>query len=667
MGVQRRRMGMAQQTTADRGSTEEEHTVRFSGVVKTWATQTARSAFDGSDEALAALTRYSTRVAVRSTEEADEVVRIIDQVREDREGEMQASQRRALSRVRGRLMEARAHLREREEQALRAAHRAAWREVQQGEAEGEGEDSPRILTDGGQKMDYDRVCDLIEDGVNTNSEITEALDSSVGHVGRVLKRWAEEGDLQREKEGHAYVYSVPDEDEAEAQGSPQSAVEGRAVQPQAGTQATGQEGGDTLRAPVDRDYDWGSRVPGAAQTPEYISSNGEKQEIELEIAAIQQWMQEVRADLREDLGEAPTPEQITDECRRREQAADEYAPRLPRYMVDGPTGCGKTTLATDIAARPPQAVQAAAEAQGIPVVEVQFTYDMSPAELLGSPQLVAGNTVWEDGGLTQALLASREGPVVVVLDEVPRARPEVHSTLMDALDHRARVKLTGRGHEEIQGIPHNLITVATANLGDEYQNFEMDPAHKRRLGDRHSVDYLGVNYPAREADLVADRSGCPARLADLLVEVANAIRERADDATSDVRFGVPTAALIDWAQKARSLAAYDLEGQEGLEDPVVQAALGTLVRRWYDDNQAEADTVRQVVKDELTGCPYDPEDLAVWAGEQEYVLCQDECGYQAPVDEAEDAGVLDWMECPDCDGPVVRKTSQEMQDEGRLE
>ncbi len=525
-------------------------------------------------------------------------------------------------------------------------------------------EQPTVMCDGGQKMDYERVAELIEDGVNTNQGITEALDSSVGHVGRVLKRWANEGRLEREKDGHAYVYSVPDEgeDEQEAQEQGQAVQ----VQQQPGQQATGQQGGDSLRAPVDRDYDWASRVPGADQTPEYISHNGEKQEIELEIAAIQQWMNQVKAHLREELGEDPTPEQITDECRRREQAEDEYAPRLPRYMVDGPTGCGKTTLATDVAARPPEAVKEAAEREGIPVVEVQFTYDMSPAELLGSPQLVAGNTVWEDGGLTQALLASREGPVVVVLDEVPRARPEVHSTLMDALDHRARVKLTGRGHEEIQGVPHNLITVATANLGDEYQHFEMDPAHKRRLGDRHSVDYLGVNYPHREADLVSDRSGCPDRLADLLVEVANAVRERADDTTSDVRFGVPTAALIDWAQKARSLAAYDLEGVEGVEDPVVQAAMGTVVRRWYDGNQAEADTVRQVVKDELTGCPYDPDDLAAWAGEQEYVVCAAECGYSAPISEAEDAGVLDFMECPSCDSHVDRKTSQEMQDEGRL-
>ena len=94
--------------------------------------------------------------------------------------------------------------------------------------------------------------------------------------------------------------------------------------------------------------------------------------------------------------------------------------------------------------------------------------------------------------------------------------------------------------------------------------------------------------------------------------------------------------------------------------------MGTVVRRWYDGNQAEADTVRQVVKDELGGCPYDPDDLAAWAGDQEYVVCADECGYQAPVSEAEDAGVLDFMECPQCDSHVERKTSQEMQDEGRL-
>ena len=47
-------------------------------------------------------------------------------------------------------------------------------------------------------------------------------------------------------------------------------------------------------------------------------------------------------------------------------------------------------------------------------------------------------------------------------------------------------------------------------------------------------------------------------------------------------------------------------------------------------------------------------------------MCADECEYQAPVSEAEDAGVVDFMECPQCDSHVERKTSQEMQDEGRL-
>ena len=535
--------------------------------------------------------------------------------------------------------------------------RVAEQEAEDSEDDEDDDGEGRLMTDGGteQKMDYERVCELIEDGTNTNQAITEALDSSVGHVGRVLKRWTEEGKLAREKNGHAYEYHVPSEDEQQAQQQAHQPAQVVQAPASTGAQASAQQGGDALRAPVDRDYDWGSRVPEQDETPEYISHNGEKQEIRLEIQAIRQWVEQVKDDLREDLGEDPTPEQVTSECRRRENADDEYAPRLPRYMVDGPTGCGKTTLATSLAAE-----------YEVPVIEVQFTYDMSPAELLGSPQLVGGNTVWEDGGLTQALLASREGPVVVVLDEVPRARPEVHSTLMDALDHRARVKLTGRGHEEIQGIPHNLITVATANLGDEYQHFEMDPAHKRRLGDRHSVDYLGRNYPHREADLVSERTGCPDRLADLLVETANQVRERADDPTSDVRFGVPTAAIIDWAQKARSLAAHDLEGVEGVENPVVKAGESTVVRRWYDGNQAEADTVRQIVKDHLDGCPYNGEDLAAWAGEQEYVVCAAGCGYQAPVEQAKEDGALDFMECQDCDSHVERKTSQEMQDEDLL-
>lgn len=105
---------MAQQNTDD-ARTADEYTVKFSGATRTMAEQEAQAAFTGSDEALAALDRYSTVVAVRTPEEANEVISVLDMLREDPNDELQASQASALRRVRRSLVDVLPALREQEQ------------------------------------------------------------------------------------------------------------------------------------------------------------------------------------------------------------------------------------------------------------------------------------------------------------------------------------------------------------------------------------------------------------------------------------------------------------------------------------------------------------------------------------------------------------------------
>lgn len=270
--------------------------------------------------------------------------------------------------------------------------------------------------------------------------------------------------------------------------------------------------------------------------------------------------------------------------------------KLPRFLLGGPTGSGKTHCARYLAAR-----------LDAPLITIQGKYSLHEANLLGSPILVGGETVWSDGPLTKALLASRERPVVLLLDEVNRARPEAKGVLFSALDDRGRVELDGRGGEVIQGNPQNLIVVGTVNEGPGYYTEQLDRAERRRFGNKWTVDYLGLVDVEREAQLIAAETPISMTLATQLVETANDIRTQArDGADSALDAGVPTAMVLAWA---RTAFAYD---HDGISNPVVEAARDAVVRPFYDETPTARQQAIQMVKDRLSGIPVGESAVESW-------------------------------------------------------
>lgn len=452
-------------------------------------------------------------------------------------------------------------------------------------------------------MNPNEALDAIENDHTTRPEIAQYLDLDPSTVGRHLKDLMDDGVLDRERDGRSYVYFPAEDDEDEQTEQFEAAVENEITVPPMDDDVP-----DTAPA-VDRDYDWNKHVPSQSEVHEYIPSNGE-------------W------------------DAITAKVEARHRTGQE-----PAFLLGGPTGCGKTTLAESLAAQ-----------KGWPVITLQMTYDMSPASLVGKPTVRgtgdgATESVWNDGPLTKAVLASREGPTVLIIDEANRARPEVHSTLMSALDSRCEVTLDQRGGEKVKGVRQNLIVISTINPkgeGDYHGVQDLDFAVKRRLSNagRYDVDYLGMNYPDREASVIAERTPAGDNLADLLVETANQVRERADDATSkNVKAGIPTSSLISWAQSAYALA------EAGLDNPVVEAAQQDVVRALYDDSNAQ-NTVSQIVKDNLDGCPFEDDKVATWSGDVEHVSCGD-CDFREQASSYETRTESDFMECPSCGDHVV--------------
>lgn len=295
----------------------------------------------------------------------------------------------------------------------------------------------------------------------------------------------------------------------------------------------------------DREYSWAQLVPDVSDAG-YVEVDGERSDIKAIL------------DARETTGQ------------------------LPRFRLTGPPGTGKTTLAKTIAAE-----------RQWPLITIQVVASMRDADLLGSPHLIGGESVWVDGPATKALLCSQERPVLVLIDEVNRAPFHRKSTFQSFLDDRAQVSLELRGGEVIEGDAQNLVTIATMNEGPEYETYPIDPAEKRRHGNVWEVPYLGFVDADREADILTARAPIADDLARLLVQCANEVRTLAlEDATSPIEAGIATSTLIEWAQTA---AAYR---QADRPQPVQRAARTRVVEPHYAD--VAADEVRAIIESELS-------------------------------------------------------------------
>lgn len=434
-------------------------------------------------------------------------------------------------------------------------------------------------------MQANDVVDAIEAGNSTVKEIADHLGVHEGHAGKDLKDIAEDPTtlVGRESNGRGYRYFVKEEAETT---------------------------GDRIPVLGSREYEWDRYVPSEEELTEYVPTDGEWDEINAEIDA----RHEVE--------------------------------KLPRFLVSGPTGSAKTTLAKWIAVE-----------RGWPYFEINVAYSMSKADLIGRQVLRGGESLWQDETLTKALLCSQERPVIVVIDEANRAPARAKSALFQALDWRCEAVLGGRGGEVIEGRPLDLVTLATINVGPGYQTEPIDKAEKRRYGNRWDIDYLGLSESEdedghtgleREAALIKRETPASARLGEMLVTAANEVREAATDPSRDVRTGIPVDATITWAQTA---AAHD---NADMTNPLMSAADTAILSKFYDERPSERDEVDSILRSHVDGAPFDPEGLREWVGgAEEAVVCMN-CDYRADIDTAEEQGVLDWMECPDCQHDVKR-------------
>ena len=330
-----------------------------------------------------------------------------------------------------------------------------------------------------------------------------------------------------------------------------------------------------------------------------------------------------------------------------------------RALIGGHTGTGKTTLAANVAAT--------AEAA---YFEVAMRDDMNDGGLFGSPTLAGDSTLWVDGTVTKALMASasperqvaegwaadadaaHDGPVVLLIDELNRAPAKAKNALFAALDHRCTVTLDGpRGGEVIRGDAENLIVLATINEGNEYHGtHRMDAAEVSRWTNRYESGYLatydvsGGEYEGveQEAELLASRQGVPAAVARDMSRVAAEVRAEATDPTNTtINVGLSTRNILAWAASALDYA------EAGVDNAIVEAAKDSIMSAYASPGDEDAyDEVLAFVEDAFNGAPLDAADYEAHTAD-ELVRCGS-CSWSMPKPQAEAEGHLALWECPTC-------------------
>ena len=229
-------------------------------------------------------------------------------------------------------------------------------------------------------------------------------------------------------------------------------------------------------------------------------------------------------------------------------------------LLEGLPGLGKTEL-----------VKALAALLGLEFRRVQFTPDLLPGDIIGSPIL-------EDQGGSRKLVFHR-GPVfanLVLADEINRATPKTQSALLEAMQEH-RVTVMGESH----ALPSPFFVLATQNPIELEGTYPLPEAQLDRFTFKVNVEAvssstleeiistrkhgrapeLSVAVSATELDRLfelTDLVHLPSAVANYIARLVNASHPKSDSAPEEVRrfirFGASPRAAIALAETARGSA-----------------------------------------------------------------------------------------------------------------
>lgn len=163
-------------------------------------------------------------------------------------------------------------------------------------------------------------------------------------------------------------------------------------------------------------------------------------------------------------------------------------PANHNLMLVGRHGIGKSEILTDYFS-----------AKGMPVVALFLGQMADPGDLIGIPNK---NTETGKTEFMPPYWFPLDGkPIVLFLDELNRARPEILQTIMDLALNR---KLAGRQ------LPEGSRIISAVNEGEQYQLTDLDPALVSRF------DIVNFQPTAQEWLLWANKNGVDPRIVSFI-------------------------------------------------------------------------------------------------------------------------------------------------------
>ncbi|HUL12815.1 MAG TPA: AAA family ATPase [Methylococcaceae bacterium] len=205
--------------------------------------------------------------------------------------------------------------------------------------------------------------------------------------------------------------------------------------------------------------------------------------------------------------------------------------------VTGPTGSGKTSLVTQVAAR-----------LNWPVHAVTCHGRLELSDLIGQFTLVDGSMRFVHGPLAQAI---REGHILI-LNELDLMDPSELAGLNDIIEGQPLV-IPQNGGEVIRPHPKFRL-VATGNsagAGDQSGLYQGVLRQNLALLDRFRLIEIGYPEPALEDSLLATAiPAIPAPIREKMIRVANEVRKLfvgGEDGTGMLSVTLSTRGLLRWA------------------------------------------------------------------------------------------------------------------------
>jgi MoxR-like ATPase len=145
-------------------------------------------------------------------------------------------------------------------------------------------------------------------------------------------------------------------------------------------------------------------------------------------------------------------------------------------LLEGPPGSAKTLLG-----------RAVAHMFGATFKRIQFTPDTTPAELMGSNTIKAGEHVFLPGAVfTNVLLA----------DEINRTPPRTQAALFEPMQER-QVTIDGKVHR----LPDPFLVIATQNPYEHSGVFELPESQLDRFLFKINLEYAGPDFELQMLNL----------------------------------------------------------------------------------------------------------------------------------------------------------------------